>query len=437
MTNDNHQLIQQLNEARRRLDIMRIVVDELNKVSSLSSRLQNILAILHKQFHIDFSMILLPDEERNALTVHSSYGYNEEKLGFEVPMGSGIIGLAALRKMPINITGLERKRKYVLTTSQLPSHATASFPGLAEPESQIAIPLLVKDELVAVLLAESYNVCVFSKEDESFLITLSQSIATSILNSRLFDTMEETIALRTEQLRKSNETKNRLFSLIAHDLRGPLTSFHNITRLVSRYNKDNERERIEQLSQRIDQSVEKLNALLDNLLNWALSQTKQLQCVPQKLSVYSIIHEVHDQLKEYFQSKEVQVRTECLPLIEVNADYNMMMAVFRNLLSNAIKYSHRGGLVHLRAYTNGNNVIVQIKDLGIGIDPLKLKSIFEPDERKSTAGTEKEKGTGLGLMLAKEFIQLNGGSISINSEVDKGTTVTVELPLPSRSIIQS
>jgi len=243
--------------------------------------------------------------------------------------------------------------------------------------------------------------------------------------------MEDTIALRTEELRMSNETKHRLFSLIAHDLRGPISSFHHITRLVSHYNKQNEREKIEQLSQRIDQSVNNLNSLLDNLLSWALSQTNQLQCIPKKISLQSILLEVHDQLKEYLQSKEIHLELDCSPTIEIQADYNMLMAVFRNLLSNAIKYSIRGSTVKLTAYTDDKIAVVEISDSGIGIEPKKLSTIFDVDERKSSPGTEKEKGTGLGLMVAREFVHLNSGSISINSEVDKGTTVKITLPLAS------
>lgn len=118
-----------------------------------------------------------------------------------------------------------------------------------------------------MLLAESYNISVFSKEDELFLITLSQSIAVSIQNSIWFYNMENMIAKRTEELERSNKTKDRLFSLISHDLRGPITSFHNIARLVNHCNRQNEKEKTEQLSQRIDQSFDKLNTLLDNLLN--------------------------------------------------------------------------------------------------------------------------------------------------------------------------
>src|SRR4051812_8997721 len=152
MTTNNHQLHQQLAEAKRRLDLMRTVGFELNKVSTLSAKLQTILFILQDQFYINYSMILLPDEEAKKLVVQCSYGYDQDKSGFEVPMGVGIIGLAAQKKMVINITGLERKRKYVFTSVALPAQPSAALPGLAAPESQIAIPLIANDELIAVLL---------------------------------------------------------------------------------------------------------------------------------------------------------------------------------------------------------------------------------------------------------------------------------------------
>lgn len=426
---DNQLLIQQLNESKRRLDLMRTIAFELNKVSTLPAKLQNILIILHDQFYINYSMILLPDGEGKKLIVHSCYGYEQDKIGFEVPTGAGIIGLAALRKIPINITGLERKRKYVFTTTALSTHPSPALPGLTKPESQIAIPLVANDELIAVLLAESYNVCVFSKEDEAFLVTLSQSIATSIQNSLLFDSMENIIAKRTEELQKSNETKNRLFSVISHDLRGPITSFHNIAKLVSHYNRQNEREKIDRLSQRIDQSVEKLNTLLDNLLSWALTQTKEIQYKPQQLLLTAVLQEAVDLFSDYSVQKEITISTEYFFNGFVNADYNMLSAVFRNLLSNALKYTLRGKTVFIRTSLKNNQGFIEISDTGIGISSEKLQHIFEPGEKKSTSGTEDEKGTGLGLLVVKEFISLHHGSITIDSKEQKGTTVQITLPL--------
>jgi signal transduction histidine kinase len=428
MTTDEQPIIRQLQEARRRLDLMRVAGDELARVSSLSQKLQNILRLLHEQFFINYSMILLPDEEGKFLVVHCSHGYEDNRKGFKIEMGMGIAGLAASKKMPINITGLERKRKYVLRTAEPPAQPSATLPGLAEPESQIAIPLVVNEELVAVLLAESYNVCVFSREDEAFLITLSQSIAVSIQNARLFDSMEAMIARRTAELQKSNETKNRLFSLISHDLRGPITSFHNLALLVSSYNKKNEKEKIEQLSQRVDQSVHRLNSLLDNLLNWALAQTGTLQCRPEKLLLADVVQEVMDLFTDQALQKEIRVRVENETGLFVLADLNMLRAILRNIVANALKYTTRGKEIHIRNFKKDNRVHILVRDEGIGISQERLPMIFEPDERKSTEGTEKEKGTGLGLMVAKEFVRMNNGTITLISQPGQGTVAEIILP---------
>lgn len=421
-------LQQQLSEAKRKMDLLRTVSFELNKVLSLKDKLYNILKILHDQFHINYSMMLLPDEAGKNLVVQCSYGYEKDNNGFEVTIGTGIAGLAALRRIPINITGIRRKRQYLAASTARTQQTLPDLPGLASPESQIAIPLVANNELVAVLLAESYNISVFSKDDEAFLITLSQSIAVSIQNALLFDTMEESIAKRTEELRRSNETKDRLFSVISHDLRGPITSFHNIARLVSHYNKQNEREKIDQLSQRIDQSVDKLNTLLDNLLSWALTQTREIQCRPAKLSIGALLQEVLEVYADQLLLKEITPRVSFNGCLYVNGDYNMLTSVFRNLISNAIKYTPRGGTITLEVEEQGEAVHVTCADTGVGIDSDKLPCLFEAHEKKSTRGTENEKGTGLGLLVVKEFIALHQGTISINSTLGKGTSVHLVLP---------
>ncbi|WP_158085210.1 GAF domain-containing sensor histidine kinase [Niastella vici] len=419
----------QLNEAKKKIELIRAVTLDLNKMVSLQEKLYNILKILHDQFFINYSMILLPGPESKYLTVQAHYGYETDYKGISIPMGSGIAGLAALKKIPINITGIRRKRLYLNIASQGAQAALPQSPGLDDPESQIAIPLVSNNELVAVLLAESYNISVFNKEDEAFLITLSQSIAVSIQNSILFDTMENVIAKRTEELERSNKTKDRLFSLISHDLRGPITSFHNIARLVSHYNRQNEKEKIEQLSHRIDQSVDKLNVLLDNLLNWALAQTKELQCRPERLNIITLLTEVMEMFGDHLALKNISLCTMQGSCLHIEGDYHMLSAVFRNLLSNAIKYTPRNGQILVNIHSDNAHALVEIHDTGIGIPAEKLGAIFMPDEKKSTRGTDNEKGTGLGLLVVHEFVQLNQGFIRIESEPQQGTKVTVGLPL--------
>jgi signal transduction histidine kinase len=427
--NEIQSLRQQLNEAQKKIELIRTVTFDLNKMVSLPVKLHNILKILHDQFFINYSMILLPDPESKYLVVQSYYGYEKDYHGFSIQPGSGIVGLAAQRKMPINITGIRRKRQYLAVAAQTAQELLPQLPGLSDPESQIAIPLISNNELVAVLLAESYNINVFSKEDEVFLITLSQSIAMSIQNSILFDTMEDVIAKRTEELERSNKTKDRLFSLISHDLRGPITSFHNIARLMSHYNRQNEKEKIEQLSQRIDQSVDKLNTLLDNLLNWALAQTKELQYRPEQLNISTLLTEVTEVFSDYLELKNINLSTTHADSLQITGDYHMLSAVFRNLLSNAIKYTPRGGQIFVRTHSYDAYAMVEIQDTGVGIPSEKLACIFMPDEKKSTRGTDNEKGTGLGLLVAREFIHLNKGLIRIEGVPEQGTKVIVGLPL--------
>lgn len=419
---------QQLAEAKRKNELMRTVGTELNKVLGLNEKLGNILKILHQQFYINYSMMLLPDDTGKMLVVKSSYGYEHSFIGRTLPIGTGIAGMAALRRMPINITGIRRKRHYIAVDVNLENGGQPTLPGLCDPESQIAIPLVSNNELVAVLMAESYNLSVFSREDEAFLVTLSQSIAASIQSSILFNNMEDVIAKRTEELRKSNETKNRLFSLISHDLRGPITSFHNIARLVSRYNKQNERAKIDLLSQKIDLSVNKLNTLLNNLLNWALTQTNELHCRLENINIDTLLQEVISLYNDELLQKEIIINLQCNNNAVALADYNMLTAVCRNLLSNAIKYTPRKGTIIFSVQDSGNSLQISITDSGVGIDTDKLPYIFEPNERKSSSGTEGEKGTGLGLLVVKQFVTMQNGSISIESKPGKGTAVHLILP---------
>lgn len=419
---------QQLAEAKRKNELMRTVGMELNKVLGLTEKLDNILKILHQQFYINYSMMLLPDDAENVLVVKSSYGYEHSFIGHTLPMGTGIAGMAAMRRMPINITGIRRKRHYIAVNAHIDTGSQPKAPGLCDPESQIAIPLVSNNELVAVLMAESYNLSVFSREDEAFLVTLSQAIAASIQSSILFHNMEDLIAKRTEELQKSNETKDRLFSLISHDLRGPITSFHNIARLVSRYNKQNEREKIDQLSQKIDLSVNKLNTLLNNLLNWALTQTNELHCRLENVNVNALLQEVTGLYSDELLQKEIAINVQCCEDAVALADHNMLTAVLRNLLSNAIKYTPRGGTITFAANKADDMLHITVTDSGIGIDEDKLPLIFEPHERKSTSGTENEKGTGLGLLVVKQFVAMQNGNISIQSKPGNGTIVHVALP---------
>jgi signal transduction histidine kinase len=423
-----------LAESNRKMEIFRKVSSELNKLISLPEKLQTILAILDEQFGLANSLILIPDHERNVLTVVAGHGYDASIIGRQVAFGQGLIGLAAVRKKHINLTGIRRKQHYLATVSNEGDVDFVKPIGLADAESQVAIPLLSNDELVAVLMAESRNFCVYNQADENFLITLTQPLAVSIQNSMLYDSMEKKIKERTAELQHLNHTKDKFFSIISHDLRGPVTSFQSLTRLFSHYNREGQTDKIESLCSKVDQSVDTLNHLLENLLDWSLSQTNGLQCSFEVISLHEFIRNIAEIYHPGINAKEIDLSIDIDDSICIRGDRHTLATVFRNLITNAIKFTPRNGAIQISAVSEGQKVRIEMRDSGVGIDCKRLLNVFQLQGQRSTFGTEKEKGTGLGLVLVKEFTELNEGSITIQSDPGTGTLITLLLPngIPAR-----
>jgi len=425
---DIEKLSLQLVDTNRKMEIFRKVSFELNKLVSLPEKLQTILAILNEQFGLANSLILIPDHEKQVLTVVAGHGYEASIIGQQVSFGEGLIGLAAVRKKHINLTGIRRKQHYLATVSNEGDLNFVKPIGLTDAESQVAIPLLSNDELVAVLMAESRNFCVYDQADENFLITLAQPLAVSIQNSMLYDSMEKKIKERTAELERLNNTKDKFFSIISHDLRGPVTSFQSLTRLFSHYNQEGQSDKIESLCSKVEQSVDNLNHLLENLLDWSLSQTNGIQCSFETISLREFLQNICQIYQPNLSAKEINLALDVDDDICIRVDRHTSATVFRNLISNSIKFTPRNGSIRIAAATEGRQVRIELRDSGVGIDCQRLLNVFQLQGQRSTFGTEKEKGTGLGLMLVKEFTELNDGTITIQSEPGKGTLVTILLP---------
>ena len=236
------------------------------------------------------------------------------------------------------------------------------------------------------------------------------------------------------ELKESNAAKDKFFAVIAHDLRGPtgnLAAF--LEYLHDTYNELSPAE-LKKILLSLYKSAENVSALLENLLIWAQSQLNKIEFRPAELKLSDVIQNSIKGLKQSADNKQIDIKFELNDQIFVLADPNMVQTIVRNLLSNAIKFTRRGGSVIIRSEVrNLNNACIHIIDNGVGIEKSALSKIFDISNTLHTTGTEDEKSTGLGLILVKDFIEKNKGTITIDSEKDKGTVVSFTLPTTQTS----
>jgi signal transduction histidine kinase len=231
-------------------------------------------------------------------------------------------------------------------------------------------------------------------------------------------------------LKEMNITKDKFFSIIAHDLRSPLVSIITIVRYIMGENKSVVTEKDLSLIQELDVITNRTIALLDNLLVWAKCQTGDLKFDPVRNRSLDIVSESIAPLEGSARNKKITFDIDNDADLEIYADKNMLTTVVRNLVSNSIKFSHPDSVVQIIVKRDSHYARFKSNDSGIGIEKEDIKKLFEIDEANIRLGTEQEKGSGLGLILCKNFIEMNGGSIWIESELNKGTTVYFTVPLP-------
>jgi signal transduction histidine kinase len=235
---------------------------------------------------------------------------------------------------------------------------------------------------------------------------------------------------KNRQLALLNASRDKFYRIIAHDLKNPFSTLMQVSEKLQDqfHNLDNEQKlRIISL---IKQSTVYTHELLANLLQWSVLQTGEMKLEPGVTDLSVITHEAMDLLGLHADKKEIRLISEIPEGTEVYADRNMVATVMRNLISNAIKYSDRPGQVRVFCEVQDGIIQVMIKDEGIGISPDDIEKLFRIDVNTSTIGRSKEKGTGLGLILSKEFIEKNGGRIWVESEPSRGSLFIFTLPKP-------
>ncbi|MBE0650414.1 MAG: PAS domain S-box protein [Bacteroidales bacterium] len=230
------------------------------------------------------------------------------------------------------------------------------------------------------------------------------------------------------RLRELNASKDKFFSIIAHDLKNPFNAIIGFSDLLAEKIKDKDYDGIEELTDLIQKSSERTFALLMNLLEWARSQTGRVKFEPEMLNVNHMIKESTEALQDIAAHKSIDITVKTHEGDTVFADRDMTSTILRNLVSNALKFTGVGGKIDISAVRENGHVLMKVKDNGVGIDKENQDKLFRIDESYSNPGTLNEKGTGLGLLICKEFIEKNGGSIWVESEPGKGSTFNFTLP---------
>jgi signal transduction histidine kinase len=234
---------------------------------------------------------------------------------------------------------------------------------------------------------------------------------------------------QNSELQDLNATKDKFFSIISHDLKGPLNSLTSFSGLLINHTDSLSKEEIQMLAKDLDKTLKNLFALLENLLEWSRSQTGNIEFTPEHFDMATVLEGNKELLQAQAQSKKISLIRGDTGEVPVSAHKNSINTVVRNLISNAIKFTPEGGTITLGLRLSQNNeVVVSVADTGVGMSGDILKKLFRIDTKHSTKGTANEKGTGLGLILCKEFVEKNGGRLWVESEVGKGSVFYFTVP---------
>jgi signal transduction histidine kinase/Tfp pilus assembly protein PilF len=248
------------------------------------------------------------------------------------------------------------------------------------------------------------------------------------LNKKEIEDQQIHVEKLNQELKEANETKDKFFSIVAHDLKSPFNSLLVLTGLlIDDYDTFTEEERKKFINQ-IKSSSENTYALLQNLLEWASTQMGKTILVKEKIDLSKISEETLALLMPIAKNKKIKLTSEIPVNTVALADKNMASTVFLNLVTNALKFTPLDGQVNIRSVMENNHVEVEVCDSGVGISPGNLDKLFRLDQKVQTVGTAKEKGTGLGLIVCKEFIEKNNGKIWVKSEEGKGSSFYFSLP---------
>ncbi len=268
------------------------------------------------------------------------------------------------------------------------------------------------------------------------LISLSLVIAVLILflyifkrrSNLILQAAKDEVQRQNQKLQELNATKDKFFSIISHDLKGPLNSLTSFSRLLIDHTDNMSKEDIQMLAKDLDKSVKNLFALLENLLEWSRSQTGNIDFTPEVFDIAGILDQNKSLFEPQAMAKNINLTIGHNPSCLVKVHRDSINTVVRNFVSNAIKFTNTGGNITLDLQLNSDRIMISVTDTGLGMSQEVVDKLFRLDKKYSTSGTANEKGTGLGLIICIDFVEKNGGRLHVKSEPGKGSVFSFTLP---------
>ncbi len=383
---------QQTEELHAQADYLTQMNQDLEKLSMVASHTDNVVIIMDADANIEY---------RNK-GFEKHYGSGERKSGTKVNLRD----ISSNENIVSIIEEIQRTKKSVSYEGKSRDKDSNEF------WSQTTItPVLNEQGDIVKLIAIDSDIS--KLKDAELEMSLQK----------------EVIEKNRDDLKRLNETKNKFFSIIAHDLKNPFHSIMGFSELLTRSFETIEDARKKEFLQLIKDSSTSAYNLLENLLDWSRTQTNSINFTPANINIAQILNENIQIHSVVSQNKEIKISHSFPERIISFADANMINTVVRNLLSNALKFTPKGGEIRIEAGIVDNEIFVSIKDSGLGMDETARKKLFKIDEFHNSVGTSGETGTGLGLIICQEFISRNGGKIIVESEPGKGSSFKFSLPL--------
>ncbi len=390
---------------------LRQVSKVLNSTLNQAQLLQIIMEQLGRVVPFDGAAIFLHENQR--LILSQGIGFGATYMGNSVLLtdkSSGVMVFNSQKPMLIMDTKHDARWQAWTETNPILSWMGA--------------PLVLEDEAIGVLTVDSFTTHKYNEADVSILQIFANHAAVAIRNARLYSLVQQV----NEQLIKLNADKDKFFSIVAHDLKGPFLPLLGNLELMQEMALTLKPTDVEAMSAASYRSAKRVFELLENLLCWARLQMGRMEYDPQRVNLSEIVTKTVELLADNAKVKQINLDNQVQPETWVYADNYMLDTVIRNLSSNALKFTPQGGQVTISAHslseeTPGRFVEVSIADTGVGLPPQVKEKLFKIDQYVTTIGTNKETGTGLGLIICQEMVVKSGGRIWVESEVGQGTTV--------------